>query len=103
MITYTVYYPYRKDSHFDMEYYCNEHMEIAKSYFGAACKGILVLKGNCEKGKQPRYSCICHLFFNTKKDFFAATEKSNVELIADIKNFTDIEPVSEITEVSMQE
>jgi hypothetical protein len=37
------------------------------------------------------------------KDFFAVTEKSNAELIADIKNFTDIEPIAWIIEVSMQE
>jgi uncharacterized protein (TIGR02118 family) len=103
MITYTVYYPYKKDSFFDMDYYCNKHIPIARNYFGVACKGIMVLKGNSENGKQPRYACMCHLFFNTKKDFFEASEKSNAELIEDIKNFTDIEPVAEISEVSLQD
>jgi uncharacterized protein (TIGR02118 family) len=103
MITYSLFYPYKKDSRFDMDYYCNKHLAMAKSYFGDACKGVLVLKGNSEKGKNPRYACICHLFFNSGKDFFAATEKANDELMADIKNFTDIEPVGELVEVSMQE
>lgn len=103
MITYSIFYPYKKDSHFDMDYYYNKHPAIAKSYFGDACKGILVLKGNSEKGKEPRFTCICHLFFNTKKDFFKVIEKANAELMADIKNYTCIEPIAEIVEVSMQE
>jgi uncharacterized protein (TIGR02118 family) len=103
VITYTVFYPYKKDSHFDMDYYCNRHIATAKSYFGDACKGIVVLKGNIDKGKEPLYSCICHLFFDNRKDFYRVIEKANAELVADVKNYTDIEPTAEIVEVLMQE
>lgn len=103
MITYTVFYPYKKNTHFDMDYYCNKHLAIAKSYFGDACKGIVVLKGDSEKDKTPAYTCICHLFFSNRKDFLEVIEKANAELMADVKNYTDIEPFAEINEVSMQE
>jgi uncharacterized protein (TIGR02118 family) len=103
MITFSVFYPYKKDSHFDMDYYCNKHLGIVKRYFGDTCKGMLVLKGDNEEDMEPRFSCTCHLFFNTEKEFLEIMEKANAELMADVKNYTDIEPFTEINEISMQE
>ena len=103
MITFSVFYPYKKDSHFDMDYYRNKHLGIIKRYFGDTCKGILVVKGNHKEGKEPNFSCICHLFFSTEEEFQGIMKKVNAELMADVKNYTDIEPFTEINEVSMQE
>ena len=103
MISYVTFYPYKKGSRFDMDYYCDKHLVTAKKYFGDSCKGILVQKGNFEDGKEPRFACICHLFFNTAEEFFNGMEKASPELMPDVINYTDIEPVGEIVEVSMQE
>jgi uncharacterized protein (TIGR02118 family) len=105
MINFTVKYPYKKGSHFDMDYYCNVHLAIAKRYFGDTCKGYVVLKGDHEinEGAEPQFACIAHLFFNSVKEFNAVMEPAESELRADVKKFTDIEPVTEFFEVSMWE
>ncbi len=105
MITFTVKYPYKKGSHFDMDYYCDVHLGIAKRYFGDTCKGYVVVKGNHEinSGTEPQFACIAHLFFNSVKEFNDVMKIAEPELRADVKKFTDIEPVMEFFEVSMKE
>ena len=104
MITFSVFYPYKEDSFFDMDYYCNKHLAIIKRYFGDKCKGMLVLKDtDGEDNGEPLYTCVCHLFFNTEKEFLDIMEKASPELLADVKNYTDIEPFTRIHEVAMQE
>lgn len=103
MITYSVFYPYKKDSFFDIDYYQNNHLKILKGYFGNACKGIIVLKGKQSDGAEPDFACICHIFVDTEEKFLKIMEKAKPELLADVKNYTDIKPFSKIFEVSMQE
>jgi hypothetical protein len=38
-----------------------------------------------------------------KKNLFEATEKANAELMADTKNFTNINPIGKMVEVSIWE
>ena len=99
MITFTVKYPNKKDSYFDMDYYCNTHIAIAKKYFKDTCKGYSIVKGSSElnNGKEPQFACVSHLFFNS---IMKVAEK---ELIEDVKNFTNIQPEVEFYEVSMRE
>lgn len=103
MITYTVFYPFKKDSHFDFDYYQNKHLKILKSYAGDACKGIIVLKGDNSNDEEPAFTCICHIFFNTEEEFLKIMGKAKIELKADVKNYTDIVPYSRVFEISMQE
>jgi len=35
----SVLYPNRKDTRFDMEYYCNRHIPLVRQLFGSAFKG----------------------------------------------------------------
>ncbi len=65
----------------------------------------MVVKGNHEinSGTEPQFSCIAHLFFNSVKEFNDVMKIAEAELIADVKNFTDIAPVREFFEVSMKE
>jgi uncharacterized protein (TIGR02118 family) len=103
MITYSVFYPYKDDTYFNMDYYCNNHLGIIKRCFGEKCKGIIVVKGEENDNKEPRYTCICHIFVNDKKEFTEIMEKARPELLADVKNYTNIIPTSKIFEVSMKE
>lgn len=102
MITFSVIYPCKKGSYFNMEYYCNTHIAIAKKYFGDTCKGIVILNGKNGWGKEePSFSCIAHLFFNSVEEFEKVMQPANKELTEDVKNFTNIEPIAQIDEVSM--
>ena len=103
MITFTVKYPYKKGCKFDMEYYLNIHIGIAKKYFGNKCKGYTILesKSSLNEGRDPQFACLSHLFFDSLEEFKAAMEPAEKELLADVKNFTDIIPEVEFSNVSM--
>ena len=105
MITFTVKYPYKKGCHFDMGYYLNVHIGIAKKYFGNKCKGYTILGGesSLNEGKAPQFACLSHLFFNSLEEFKTAMAPAEKELLADVKNFTDIIPEVEFSGVSMHE
>jgi uncharacterized protein (TIGR02118 family) len=105
MITFTVKYPNKKDSYFDMDYYCNTHIAIAKKYFKDTCKGYSIVKGSSElnNGKEPQFACVSHLFFNSIEEFNSIMKVAEKELIEDVKNFTNIQPEVEFYEVSMRE
>lgn len=103
MIAYSIFYPYGENTHFDVDYYCHKHLGIIKKYFGDKCKGILVVEGGQEDEKEPRYSCVCHIFFNSKEEFNDIMKKARPELLADVKNYTNITPTSKIYNVAMNE
>jgi len=103
MITYSVFYPYKEEARFDFDYYQNNHLGILKRYFGDTCKGITVLKGQMEDGDSSDFTCVCHIFFDSEEIFLEIMEKAKAELLADVKNYTNIEPYAKIFEISMQE
>ncbi|HAX17362.1 MAG TPA: EthD family reductase [Actinobacteria bacterium] len=103
MITYSVFYPQKEDAFFDFDYYQNKHLGILKKHFGDACKGIIVLKDKQSNSTESEFKCICHIFVETEEKFSKIMEKARPELLADVKNYTDIKPYSRIFDVSMHE
>jgi uncharacterized protein (TIGR02118 family) len=103
MISFSVFYPYKEGANFDFDYYQNNHLGILKRYFGDTCKGITVLKGNVDNKEEPDFMCVCNISFDSEKQFLEIMEKAEPELLADIKNYTNIEPYTQIFEISMQE
>ncbi len=105
MIKYNVMYPYKKGTRFDIDYYCNKHMAKA----AGALKPHGLVKATVDKGidgggrgKPPAYHCIAIMYFNSREEmkqaFAKADQKVMAELLADIPNYTDVEPVMMITE-----
>ncbi len=103
MIKISVLYPAGEGTKFDMDYYCNNHMPMVQRTLGAACKGTAVEQGvgGAAPGAPPTYTAMGHLFFDSVGDF-QATFAPHAELImADIPNYTNIQPVIQISEVKM--
>lgn len=101
MIKVSIFYPYSEDKKFDMEYYCNKHMVLAKQKFGAACKGVLVERGLSGgfQGESPTYVVMGHLLFDSLEDFQSMMILHGDELGNDIVNYTNIQPVVQINEI----
>ncbi len=101
MIKVSVLYPRTESSSFDMDYYCNSHMPMVKDRLGDACKKIAV-EGGLGGGapdSPPLYVAMGHLYFDSVDDFQSAFEPHAEEIMADIPNYTNVEPVLQVSEV----
>jgi uncharacterized protein (TIGR02118 family) len=100
MIKVTVFYPFSKGKKFDMDYYCNSHMNLVKKSMGDFLKASTVEKGLA--GMAPNspapYFAIGSMYFDSVETFKMAFSKAE-NLMADIPNFTDTEPQVQISEV----
>lgn len=103
MIEYGVFYPYDEGKRFDLDYYLHRHLPMVRARLGDACKGMVVKAGisGLELGSPPTYIATGHLYFESVEAYKAAFTPHLSEFRADIPNYTDIQPVRQISEVSL--
>jgi uncharacterized protein (TIGR02118 family) len=103
MIKVSVLYPEREGVGFDMSYYLNRHIPMVRDKLGAACKGATVDQGLAggAPGTRPAFVVMAHLLFESVAAFQAAFAPHATEIMADIPNYTQIEPVIQISDVKM--
>ena len=103
MIKVSVMYANQPGKTFDMDYYLRNHMPMVKARLGDACKGMSVDQGlgGASPGAQAAYSAMAHILFDSAEAFHAAFAQHAPEFMADIPNYTAIEPVIQVSEVKM--
>jgi uncharacterized protein (TIGR02118 family) len=103
MIKVSVFYPTRENAKFDMDYYCKSHMPMVQEKLGSACKRMAVEQGVAggAPGTPPTYAAMGHLYFDSLLQFQSAFAPHASAIMADIPNYTDIQPVIQISEVKM--
>ena len=103
MIKVSVLYPNNESSKFDMSYYCNSHIPMVQQKLGKGCKGVAVEQGVCgaTPGSRPAFIAMGHLYFDSLADFQAAFGPHAKDIMADIPNYTDIQPTLQISEVKI--
>ena len=103
MIKVSVLYPNNEGSNFDMGYYCNTHIPMVQEKLGKTCKGVAVEQGvsGATPGSRPAFIAMCHLNFDSVADFQAAFGPHAEAIMADIPNYTDIQPTLQISEVKI--
>jgi uncharacterized protein (TIGR02118 family) len=103
MIKVSVLYPNQDGSKFDMSYYCNSHMLMVQQKLGAACKGVAVEQGlsGATPGSRPAFAAMGHLYFESIAAFQTAFGPHAAAIMADIPNYTDIQPVIQISDVML--
>lgn len=98
-------YPKIEGSKFDFDYYLETHMPMSIERLSNAkgFKGVSVERGiSIENPKiESSYFAMCHYYFDSLEDFLRAFEPHAEELQADIKNYTDIEPIIQIYKVDI--
>jgi len=101
MIKVSVMYPAADGARFDHEYYRNMHMPLLKTRMGDKCRSYTVEKGlsGGAPGSAPAYVGMCHIYCDSVLDFQQGFGPHAKEIMGDIKNYTDIEPVIQISEV----
>jgi uncharacterized protein (TIGR02118 family) len=103
MIKVSVFYRTQDGSKFNMDYYCRSHIPMVQQKLGAACKGVAVEHGlsAAAPGSRPAFVAMGHLYFDTAEAFQAAFGPHAQEIMADIPNYTDIQPTIQISEVKV--
>jgi uncharacterized protein (TIGR02118 family) len=103
MIKISILYPNKKNVRFDMDYYLEKHMPLAIRLLGAntGFKGVSVERGlgGTVPGADAAYVAMCHFLFDSVENFMAAFAPNAAVLQGDIPNYTDSEPVIQVSEV----
>ena len=101
MIKVNVFYPAGEGKKFDMDYYVNTHVPIVSATLGEALKGSSfdAGRGGGAPGLPAPFVAIANMYFNSMEEFGHAFAGASATLMADLPNFTDIEPVIQISEV----
>jgi uncharacterized protein (TIGR02118 family) len=105
MIKVTILYPAKAGAKFDFDYYLKRHMPMSIELQGPALRGVTVERGLCgvEPGSQPAFVAGCHFFFDSMDAFMDAFMPHAEVLQGDIRNYTDIEPVIQFSEVEIHQ
>ncbi len=101
MIKVSVMYPNKPDARFDHDYYRDKHMPMVKSRMGDACLSYSVDKGlgGGAPGAPAPYVATCDIYCESVESFQAAFGPHMKEIMADVPNYTDLQPVMQISEV----
>ena len=101
MIKVHILYPNHPGVRFDMAYYTGSHMPMVQAKIGAACTGFTVDSGMAggAPGQAAPYVAIGALLVTSVEAFGAAMGQHGAEIMGDIPNYTDAQPVIQISEV----
>ena len=104
MIKVSVMYPNGPAAQFDHDYYRDKHLPLIKSRMGAALKYYTVDKGLT--GNAPdaaaAFVAMCHLLCDSVETYRASFGPHGEEISRDIRNYTDLTPVTQISEVVVE-
>lgn len=102
MIKVTVLYPQAPGTRFDHDYYRDSHMPMLQARLGSALLRYTVERGlanGMAPDQPPPFVGGCELFFDSVDTFQAAFAAHAAEILADIPNYTDRQPVAQINEI----
>ncbi|MEJ2010521.1 MAG: EthD family reductase [Acidobacteriota bacterium] len=103
MIKVSVMYPNSPGGRFDMAYYLESHIPMVREKLGGALKGVSVDQGIAgdEPGSPPPYLALAHLLFDSMEAFGAAFGPHEKAIGADVPNYTNVQPVLQVSEVKL--
>ena len=103
MIKISILYPNNPSARFDMSYYIDTHMPLSIGLLSAhpGFRGVSVERGlgGAMPGTDAAYIVMCHYLFNSAEDFMAAFTPHAAVLQGDMTNYTNIEPIIQVSEV----
>lgn len=103
MIKISIFYPNRKGSRFDVNYYIETHMPMAAKLIGAhpGFMGVTVERGlaGAMLGSDAPFIVMTHLLFESVEDFMEVFAQHAETLNNDLPNYSDTAPEIQVSEV----
>lgn len=101
MVKVTILYPDGEGKTFNMNYYATKHMPMVADLMGDAMKGFHIDNGI--SGRTPEdpipYLAIGYLYFDSIEVYREAFAPHAEEIVSDIPNYTNIQPVIQISKI----
>ncbi len=97
----TILYPNGEDKTFDMDYYKNTHMPMVAGFIGKNLKFYEIdkgLSGRTPIDKVP-FLAIGYFYIGNVAEYSKAIDENRNAIINDFKNYTNIQPVIQISEI----
>jgi uncharacterized protein (TIGR02118 family) len=103
VIKVSVFYANGPQVHFDMDYYCATHIPLVQRLCGSALRAVAVEKGLAggTPGSAPSFLAMGHLHFDSVESYQAAMGPHMPEIVADVANYTNIQPSIQISQIMM--
>lgn len=97
----SVSYPNAEGKTFDMNYYMNTHIPLVEELLGDKLKAASVEKGlgGAIPGSIAPFAGVGTMYFDSVEDFGQAFGPNAEKIMGDLPNFTNIEPIVQISEV----
>jgi len=104
MIKVSVMYPNTPGARFDHDYYRDKHLPLIKKRMGAALKYYTVEKGLTGRAADdpPAFVAMCHLLCDSVEAYQSSFGPHAEEISLDVRNFTDLASVKQISEVVVE-
>jgi uncharacterized protein (TIGR02118 family) len=101
MIKIAILYPNGEGKTFDMDYYSTKHMPLAASLFGESLVTMSIDKGLSSgvPDVPVSYLAVGYFYFENMESMQKAMAPNRDQLRADIPNYTNIQPVIQVSEV----
>jgi uncharacterized protein (TIGR02118 family) len=97
----TILYPNGEDKTFDMDYYEKKHMPMVAGFIGKNLKFYEIDKGI--SGRTPNdkvpFVAIGYFYISDVAEYNKAIAQNRDAVISDFKNYTNIQPVVQISEI----
>jgi uncharacterized protein (TIGR02118 family) len=97
----TILYPNGDDKTFDMDYYEKKHMPMMAGFLGSNLKFYEIDKGIA--GRTPTdkvlFVAIGYFYINDVAEYNKAIAQNRDAVISDIKKYTNIQPVVQVSEI----
>lgn len=103
MIKVSAMYPNTEGKKFDLDYYCSTHLDLVTGLLSDALKHISFDSGlgSAAPGSPAPYVAIGNLYFESMESFQGSFGPNAEKIMGDLPNFTDIEPVIQISTVAV--
>jgi len=101
MIKLSVMYPNGDGKTFDMNYYLNTHIPLVAKLLGDAVKGATVEEGlvGVAPGSTATYAAMGNIYFDSMESFQNSFGPNAPQILGDLPNFTNAEPVVQLSKV----
>jgi len=96
-----ILYPNGEDKTFDMDYYEKKHMPMVAGFIGENLKFYEIDKGVSGRtpNDKPPFAAIGYFYIKDVAEYSQAIAKNRDAVVNDFKNYTNIQPVVQISEI----